>query len=211
MSRVIEFNLTEFYEDHDLDGQRIGYLRVSSFDQNPERQLEQVQVARIFTDKASGKDIHRPQLESLLAFVRQGDTVVVHSMDRLARNLDDLRRVVQGLTKRGVRIEFLKEHLVFTGEDSPMANLMLSVMGAFAEFERALIRERQREGIALAKQHGAYRGRKKSLSPERIEDLRRRAASGEKRLHLAREFGISRETLYQYLKADVAALPSVVK
>ncbi len=166
MPRVIEFNLTEFYEDHDLDGQRIGYLRVSSFDQNPERQLEQVQVARIFTDKASGKDIHRPQLESLLAFVRQGDTVVVHSMDRLARNLDDLRRVVQGLTKRGVRIEFLKEHLVFTGEDSPMANLMLSVMGAFAEFERALIRERQCEGIALAKQRGVYRGRKRSLNHE---------------------------------------------
>jgi len=138
-----------------LDGQRIGYIRVSSFDQNPERQLENAEVARVFTDTASGKDTHRPQLESLLTFVRQGDTVVVHSMDRLARNLDDLRRVVQGLTKRGVRIEFLKEHLVFTGEDSPMANLMLSVMGAFAQFERALIRERQREGIALAKQRGA--------------------------------------------------------
>ncbi|MCZ7153678.1 recombinase family protein, partial [Salmonella enterica] len=92
--------------------------------------------------------------EALLSFVREGDTVVVHSMDRLARNLDDLRRLVQKLTQRGVRIEFLKEGLVFTGEDSPMANLMLSVMGAFAEFERALIRERQREGIALAKQRG---------------------------------------------------------
>lgn len=88
------------------------------------------------------------QLEAMLGFVREGDTVVVHSMNRLARNLDDLRRLVQQLTKRGVRIEFLKEGLVFTGEDSPMANLMLSVMGAFAEFERALIRERQREGIA---------------------------------------------------------------
>ncbi len=98
----------------------------------------------MFTDKASGKDTRRPELERLLAFVREGDTVVVHSMDRLARNLDDLRRLVQGLTQRGVRIEFLKEHLTFTGEDSPMANLMLSVMGAFAEFERALIRERQR-------------------------------------------------------------------
>ncbi|MGZ3382863.1 MAG: recombinase family protein, partial [Isosphaeraceae bacterium] len=139
-----------------MDGQRIGYIRVSGFDQNPERQLEHVELSRVFTDKTSGKDTHRPQLEALLAFVRQGDTVVVHSMDRLARNLDDLRRLVQGLTKRGVRIEFLKEHLVFTGEDSPMANLMLSVMGAFAEFERALIRERQREGIALAKQRGAY-------------------------------------------------------
>ena len=107
-------------------------------------------MARVFTDKASGKDTQRPELERLLAFVRESDTVVVHSMDRLARNLDDLRRIVQGLTKRGVRIEFVKESLAFTGEDSPMANLMLSVMGAFAEFERALIRERQREGIALS-------------------------------------------------------------
>ncbi len=124
-----------------MQGHRIGYVRVSSFDQNPERQLEQTQVSKVFTDKASGKDTQRPQLEALLSFVREGDTVVVHSMDRLARNLDDLRRLVQKLTQRGVRIEFLKEGLVFTGEDSPMANLMLSVMGAFAEFERALIRE----------------------------------------------------------------------
>lgn len=182
-----------------MDGQRIGYIRVSSFDQNPERQLDHVEVARVFTDKASGKDTHRPQLESLLAFVRQGDTVVVHSMDRLARNLDDLRRVVQGLTKRGVRIEFLKEHLVFTGEDSPMANLMLSVMGAFAEFERALIRERQREGIALAKRRGAYRGRKRSLSDEQAAEMRRRIEAGESKAKVARDFGISRETVYQYL------------
>ena len=184
-----------------MHGQRIGYVRVSSFDQNPERQLEQVHADKVFTDKASGKDTQRPQLDALLGFVREGDTVVVHSMDRLARNLDDLRRLVQGLTQRGVRIEFVKEHLTFTGEDSPMANLMLSVMGAFAEFERALIRERQREGIALAKQRGAYRGRKKALSPERVAELRRRAAAGEKKAQLAREFGISRETLYQYLRA----------
>jgi len=157
-----------------LQGQRIGYVRVSSFDQNPERQLEQVEVGKVFTDKASGKDTQRPELDSLLAFVREGDTVVVHSMDRLARNLDDLRRLVQKLTRRGVRIEFVKECLTFTGEDSPMANLMLSVMGAFAEFERALIRERQREGIALAKQRGAYRGRKKALSPERAAELLQR-------------------------------------
>ena len=127
-----------------MQGQRIGYVRVSSYDQNPERQLDQVEIGKLFTDKASGKDTQRPQLEAMLGFVREGDTVVVHSMDRLARNLDDLRRLVQKLTQRGVRIEFLKEGLVFTGEDSPMANLMLSVMGAFAEFERALIREQQR-------------------------------------------------------------------
>ena len=185
-----------------MQGHRIGYVRVSSLDQNPERQLEHVKVDKVFTDQASGKDTQRPQLDALLVFVREGDTVVVHSMDRLARNLDDLRRLVQGLTQRGVRIEFVKEHLTFTGEDSPMANLMLSVMGAFAEFERALIRERQREGIALAKQRGAYRGRKKALAPGRMAELRRRAAAGEKKAPLAREFGISRETLYQYLKTD---------
>ncbi len=183
-----------------MDGQRIGYIRVSSFDQNPDRQLESVPVARVFTDKASGKDTQRPELERLLAFVREGDTVVVHSMDRLARNLDDLRRVVQGLTMRGVRIEFVKEGLTFTGEDSPMANLMLSVMGAFAEFERALLRERQREGITLAKQRGAYRGRKRSLNAEQIAEMKRRIAAGEQKAQVARDFGISRETVYQYLR-----------
>ncbi|HDZ8992393.1 TPA: recombinase family protein, partial [Escherichia coli] len=111
-------------------------------------------------------------------------------------------RLVQGLTQRSVCIEFVKEHLTFTGEDSPMANLMLSVMGAFAEFERALIRERQREGIALAKQRGAYRGRKKSLSDPEIAEVRRRVIAGEKKATLAREFGISRETLYQYLRVS---------
>ncbi|HZV20121.1 MAG TPA: recombinase family protein [Hyphomicrobiales bacterium] len=191
-----------------MNGQRIGYIRVSSFDQNPERQLDDAALDRTFTDKASGKDVQRPALDELCAFARHGDTVVVHCMDRLARNLDDLRRIVQGLTKRGVRVEFVKENLVFTGEDSPMANLMLSVMGAFAEFERALIRERQREGITLARQRGAYRGRKKSLSPDRIAELRRRAASGEKRLHLAKDFGISRETLYQYLRTEAVRATS---
>jgi len=127
--------------------------------------------------------------------------VVVHAMDRLARNLDDLRRLVQDLTSRGIRIVFLKEGLSFTGEDSPMAVLLLSVMGAFAEFERSLIRERQREGIALAQARGVYRGRRKALTSERAGDLRRRVAAGETKAALAREFGISRETLYQYLRS----------
>jgi Resolvase, N terminal domain len=95
-------------------GQRIGYIRVSTIDQHTERQLEGIEVAKTFTDKASGKDTKRPQFEALMSFVRTGDTVVVHSMDRLARNLDDLRRIVQTLTARGVRIEFVKEHLTFT-------------------------------------------------------------------------------------------------
>lgn len=183
-----------------MPGKRIGYVRVSSFDQNPERQLEGIQVDRVFIDKASGKDTQRPQLDILLDFVREDDTVVVHSMDRLARNLDNLRRLVQELTGRGIRVEFVKEGLVFTGEDSPMANLMLSVMGSFAEFERALIRERQREGITLAKQRGAYRGRKKSLNSEQIAEIKQRVMAGEQKALIARNFGISRETLYQYLR-----------
>ncbi|NMQ21044.1 recombinase family protein [Candidatus Competibacter phosphatis] len=186
-----------------MQGQRVGYVRVSSLDQNQERQLDRVAVDKLFEDKASGKDVDRPALEALLVFVRQGDTVVVHSMDRLARNLDDLLRLVRTLTGRGVCIEFVKEGLTFTGEDSPMANLMLSVMGAFAEFERALIRERQREGIALAKQRGVYRGRKRALSSEQAAELRRRAAAGEVKAQLARAFGISRETLYQTLRSPV--------
>ncbi|MDF2974436.1 MAG: transposon Tn21 resolvase [Microvirga sp.] len=183
-----------------MDGQRVGYVRVSGLDQNPDRQLEAVSVARTFTDKASGRDTRRPELDRLLAFVREGDTVVVHSMDRLARNLDDLRRVVQDLTRRGVRIEFVKEGLTFTGEDSPMANLMLSVMGAVAEFERALLRERQREGITLAKQRGAYRGRKRALNSEQIVEMKRRVAAGEQKARVARDMGICRETVYQYLR-----------
>jgi DNA invertase Pin-like site-specific DNA recombinase len=151
----------------------------------------------------SGKTLQRPELDALLVFVRESDTVVVASMDRLARNLDDLRRLVQQLTARGVKVAFLKEHLTFTGEDSPMAQLLLSVMGAFAEFERALIHERQREGIALAKMRGAYRGRKPTLSAAQVAQLSARVEAGEAKSRLAREFGISRETLYQYLKRPV--------
>lgn len=183
-----------------MTGQRVGYIRVSSPDQNPARQLEGVALDRKFTDKASAKDTARPQLQDLLTFVREGDTIVVHSMDRLARNLEDLRQIVQSQTARGVRVEFVKEGLSFSGEDSPMAHLMLSVMGAFAEFERALLKERQREGIALARKRGAYRGRKRTLSPEQVEQVSRRAEAGEKKTSLARALGISRETLYQYLR-----------
>jgi DNA invertase Pin-like site-specific DNA recombinase len=184
-------------------GQRIGYVRVSAIDQNADRQLiDQLDLDQVFTDKASGKDTERPQLQALLAYAREGDTIIIHSMDRLARNLDDLRRLVQQQTRRGICVQFMKENLTFTGEDSPMANLMLSILGAVAQFERDLIKERQREGIALAKQRGAYRGRKKALPADRAADLRGRARAGETKASLAREFGISRETLYQYLRQE---------
>jgi DNA invertase Pin-like site-specific DNA recombinase len=187
-----------------MTGQRIGYKRVSTIEQNTGRQLEGVAVNKVFEDKASGKDRARPQLQAALEFCREGDTLVVHSMDRLARNLTDLRQLVDELTDRGVAVEFVKEHLTFTGEDSPMANLLLSMLGAVAEFERALILERQREGIALAKAAGKYRGGQFKLTDERASELRRRATAGENKAALAREFCISRQSLYSYMKADKA-------
>lgn len=182
-----------------MKGQRVGYIRVSTLDQNTERQLEGVDLDRTFTDKASGKDTARPELEALLRYVREGDIVVVHSMDRLARNLDDLRRLVRQMTDKGVKVQFVKEGMTFTGENNPLSILMLSLVGAVAEFERALIRERQREGIALAKAKGVYKGRKRALSANQVVDLKARIAAGEKKAKLAREFGISRDTLYVYL------------
>jgi DNA invertase Pin-like site-specific DNA recombinase len=184
-----------------MTGQRIGYKRVSTVDQNTIRQLEGVAVDEVFEDKASGKSTaQRPALEAMLKHVRKGDVVLCHSMDRMARNLDDLRRIVLGLTSRGVRVEFTKEGLSFTGEDSALSKLLLSVMGAFAEFERSLILERQREGIAIAKAAGKYKGRKPTLTIGLITELRSRSSLGESKSQLAREFGISRETVYQYLR-----------
>lgn len=184
-----------------MQGHVIGYKRVSSIDQNEDRQLDGVATSKMFVDKASGKDLQRPQLQAALEFCREGDTLVVHSMDRLARNLDDLRSVVLRLTKRGVKVQFVKESLTFTGEDSAISNLLLSVMGAFAEFERSLIKERQREGIALAKQKGVYKGRKPALRAESLPALTERLLKGETKSAMARELGVSRQTLDTHLNA----------
>jgi DNA invertase Pin-like site-specific DNA recombinase len=166
-------------------GQRIGYKRVSSVDQNADRQLDGIDVDKTFTDKASGKDVNRPQLKRALEYLREGDTLVVHSMDG-----------------EGITVEFVKEGLRFTGDDDKMAQLMLGILGSVAQFERSLIRERQLEGIALAKKKGVYKGRKPSLSVEDAKELRRRAANGENKTALAQEFGISRAALYVYLASS---------
>lgn len=189
-----------------MSGQRIGYVRVSTIDQNPDRQIEAIGVVdRIFTDHVSGKTKNRPELIKCLEYIRDGDTLVVHSMDRLARNLDDLRSIVNRQNAKGVRIEFIKEGLTFTGEDSPMSTLLLSVMGAFAEFERELIRERQREGIAIAKKNGVYRGRKQSLTVEQIQEIKEKVELGIPKAKIARDLKISRQTLYDYIEKDKGA------
>jgi len=183
-----------------MTGKHIGYIRVSTIEQNLERQLEGIKLDRSFIDKVSGKSVDRPALQEMLTYVRDGDTIIVHSMDRLARNVDDLRQIVNGLTTKQVKVKFIKESLEFTGEDSPISNLLLSVMGAFAEFERTLIKERQMEGIELAKKRGAYKGRKASLSGDQIIQLKEQVAFGNNKSALAKELGISRETLYKYLR-----------
>jgi DNA invertase Pin-like site-specific DNA recombinase len=181
---------------------RVGYRRVSSLEQNTERQLEGVDLDKVFTDKASGKDTARPQLQAALEYLREGDLLLVHSMDRLARSVDDLRKIVFDLTKKGVHVQFVKENLTFTGEDSPMSNLLLSLLGAVAEFERSMIRERQRGGIALAKKAGVYKGRKPALMTAQVAEIRKRVKAGEKKTALAAEYRISRQTLYSALGAS---------
>ena len=187
-------------------GHILGYARVSAVDQDTARQLEalnQLGLDRLFEDKASGKDTNRPALKEAMLYARTGDTLVVHSLDRLARNLVDLLNIVEELNARGVSVKFIKENLVFTiSEADPFSKLTLQMLGAFAQFERSLIRERQREGIALAKVAGAYSGRKHALSVEQVKELVSldSANHGKNRKALADKFGISRTSLYRYLE-----------
>lgn len=190
--------------DSHAKGQRIGYVRVSSVDQNDARQLDGMALDRVFTDKASGKDTDRPQLKALREVVlREGDHLFVHSMDRLSRSLKDLQAVVEELTGRGVAVTFVKESMTFSGNDDPMATLMLQLLGAVSQFERALIKERQREGIAIAKaKGGVYKGRKPALDAEAAASLRDMAARGIPKTDIAATLGISRASVYEYLKGS---------
>jgi DNA invertase Pin-like site-specific DNA recombinase len=189
-------------------GKRIGYLRVSSVDQNEARQLDGIQLDKLFTDKASGKDINRPQLAAMLEFVREGDHIFVHSMDRLSRSLRDLQEVVEKLTAKGITISFKKENLTFEppaadGDAHRMAYsmFMLQLLGSVAQFERALIRERQREGIAIAKKEKRYKGRKQALSKSDVARLKELALDGVSKVDLAEKFNISRASVYVYLSS----------
>lgn len=181
-------------------GKNLGYIRVSSIDQNIDRQLEGLKIDKVFIDKCSGKDTERPQLQLLLEFAREGDVLYIHSMDRLARNVVDLIRLVKQFNDKKVVVNFIKEGLNFSGNDTPFSKLQLTVIGAVAEFERELIRERQREGIALAKQSKTYKGRVKVLKPEQVEELRKMKAERYKVVDIAKHFGIGRMSVYRYLK-----------
>ena len=191
-------------------GQTVGYVRVSTADQNTGRQLDGLQLDKVFTDHASGKDTNRPQFQAMRAHVREGDEVVVHSMDRLARSLVDLRRTVDELTAEGVRVRFVKEGLTFGDTNDPCAVLMLSVMGAVAEFERSLLLERQREGIAVAKTKGVYKGRVPSLTDDQAHVVAGRLAEGESASALAREYGVSRATVYNVRTREPWTEPHVI-
>jgi DNA invertase Pin-like site-specific DNA recombinase len=184
---------------------RIGYVRVSSADQNTDRQLDGEDLTVTFVDKASGKNTDRPQLQALLAANwPQGSVVVVHSMDRLARSLSDLLAIVEDLTSRGIAMQFVKEAKIFRGDGTDaMDKLMLSMLGAFAEYERTLIRERQREGIAKAKQRGVYKGSQPKITdPILIAQIATEFhALDVNKTRLAAKYGISRDTLYKYVKS----------
>lgn len=185
-----------------MKGQNVGYVRVSSTSQNTERQLVDVQLDSTFTDTASGKNRNRPELTRCLNHLREYDVLHVHSIDRLARNLKDLQEIIETLTNKGVTVKFYKEHLVFEASiSSPMQTLMLQMLGAFAEFERTLIRERQREGIEAAKAQGKKLGAPPKLTADQIAAIKVSIGKGEDKSKVAKQFNISRPTLYKLIAA----------
>ena len=187
-------------------GADIGYIRVSSADQNTIRQLADTRLDKVFEDHLSGNCRNRPGLDACLNYLREGDTLHVHSIDRLARNLLHLQQLIDALTARGVTVVFHKENMKFSpdghGTSDPMSRLMMQMLGAFAEFERSLTRERQREGIAAAKSSGKILGRPKRISDDVLEQVRADVALGIPLAKIAKKIGIPRTTLYSRLHSD---------
>ena len=180
----------------------IGYKRVSTVDQNLERQ-DLGDVDKVFEEKLSGKSASdRPALQDLIGYARDGDIVVVHSIDRLARDLRDLQDIIQKLNDKGVAISFLSERLTFSADaDDAFAKLQLQMMGAFAEFERNIIRKRQAEGIAVAKAKGVYKGGKKRIDRDKVHQLK---ADGLSTYKIADAMGVSRMSVHRILNTESA-------
>ena len=177
--------------------ENIGYIRVSTAEQNTERQLLNVQLDKTFTDKCSGKDTNRPQLKQLIEYAREGDIVHVHDISRMARNTEDLLRLVKEFTNQSISLHFHKEHLEFNGDNSPMQQLMLTMLGGIYQFERAMILERQREGIAIAKEKGVYKG--KPVNETLHEKIREKFAGGMNKLQISKSLSCARATVYRAL------------
>ena len=189
-------------------GQTVGYVRVSSTDQNLARQLESIgPVDRVFEDKVSGGTRDgRPGLADCLAYIRDGDIVRVASMDRLARSLADLQQLVDEIVASGAAVQFVKENQTYSAHSSnSMGRLLLQILGAFAEFERNLIRERQAEGIRIAKAAGKYRGRAKLLNSDQLERAQDLMEQGVPKTRIAAHLGVNRSTLYRALARENGA------
>lgn len=184
-----------------MPGKQIGYVRCSSESQNLDRQLDGMQhLDKIFEEKASAKSADRPVLQECLRYLRDGDVLHVHSIDRLARNLADLERIVSDLNTRGVEVRFLKENLTFKGDEDPMSVLLLQLLGSFSQFERSIIRERANEGIRAAQKRGVRFGRPALLSEQQKREICSRAVWGQSKKALAAEYGISTQLIYVVLK-----------
>ena len=181
-------------------GKRIGYIRVSTVDQNPERQLQGVKIDKRFIDYASGSSTDRPQLSALLDYVREDDIILVHSMDRLARSAKDLLVLVESLNRRGIEVHFMKENLAFKGASDPISKLLLTIMGAVAEFERAIMLERQREGIAIAKKNGRFLGKPSGYTKDVVIGIKEALTTRKSMSQIAKDLQIGRTSLYKYMR-----------
>jgi DNA invertase Pin-like site-specific DNA recombinase len=182
------------------NNQTIGYIRTSTTEQNTANQLYDFPCDRVFTDKVSGSTIDRPELQNMLEYAREGDLILVHSMDRLARNTEDLLHLVNFLNRKKVTIRFIKENLTFDGSDNPMGQLMLTIIGAIAQFELSLMKARQREGIKRAQEAGRYSNNANKLKPEQIAYIIENASLGIPRSRIARDLKITYKTVYNYLR-----------
>ena len=182
---------------------KIGYIRVSSITQNTERQLANIELEKVFEEKLSAKDTNRPILNECLKFCRDGDELHIHSIDRLARNLKDLQEIVEKLLSKNVSVHFHKENLVFDNQQSPINKLMFQMLGAFSEFERSLIKERQLEGIAIAKANGKYKkvGRSKALTDsEAINAYELSNRYDSTIVSIAKRYNTSRSSIYRAIE-----------
>ena len=192
-----------------MAGKKIAYIRVSSEGQNTSRQdnqIEELSVDKVFTEKVSCKNIQdRPQFQMMLDYAREDDIIYCADLSRWGRSLIDIKTTITDLTKRGVTVTFLKENLTFSGNDDPMSNLLLGILSSLSEWERAVIKSRQMEGVKIAQEKGIYKercGRKPKLTEEQIKEVQRRVADGEKRADVAVAFGVSRQTVYNLVASE---------